>query len=245
MYITSVTIFCKFLVLFRKVTVSSIIFGLIILLKSPFEKAWNTELKNCIFLLRLLAPSWVMEQYRHNCVMFISLQWQIGLGETLCYRFRPSTPGGGSGSSLVKGSTIQVSFLNIRHIYPIANSYHFKLARVQPRCNCDCPGGSNFCNSKTDRWLFVKYENKSCERKFLNSESSTKVEICRVEVGLWMPWKSNKNRTMKNWKVRGDCSNMEDGFFSRNVILCEMALQKQVNYCLKIRKLKLKVTIKN
>ena len=34
-------------------------------------------------------------------------------------------------------------------------------------------------------------------------------------------------------------------FFSGRIILCEMALQNQFYYCLKIRKLKLRVTIKN
>ena len=34
-------------------------------------------------------------------------------------------------------------------------------------------------------------------------------------------------------------------FFSDRIILCEMALQNQFYYCLKIRKLKLRVTIKN
>ena len=40
---------------------------------------------------------------------------------------------------------------------------------------------------------------------------------------------------------------MEEDFFQQNdfMILCEMALQNQFNYCLKIRKLKLRVTIKN
>ena len=36
---------------------------------------------------------------------------------------------------------------------------------------------------------------------------------------------------------------MEEDFFQRNDFLCEMALQNQFNYCLKIRKLKLRVTI--
>ena len=44
-------------------------------------------------------------------------------------------------------------------------------------------------------------------------------------------------------EVRGDYSPMEEDFFQRNNFLCEMALQNQFNYCLKIRKLKLRVTI--
>ena len=44
-------------------------------------------------------------------------------------------------------------------------------------------------------------------------------------------------------EVRGDYSPMEEDFFQQNDFLCEMALQNQFNYCLKIRKLKLRVTI--
>ena len=36
---------------------------------------------------------------------------------------------------------------------------------------------------------------------------------------------------------------MEEDFFQQNDFLCEMALQNQFNYYLKIRKLKLRVTI--
>ena len=45
-------------------------------------------------------------------------------------------------------------------------------------------------------------------------------------------------------EVRGDYSPMEEDFFQQNDFLCEMALH-QFKYCLKIRKLKLRVTIYN
>jgi hypothetical protein len=35
---------------------------------------------------------------------------------------------------------IEVSFQSIRHVYPIANSYYFKLAQADVKCVCDCPG---------------------------------------------------------------------------------------------------------
>ena len=44
-------------------------------------------------------------------------------------------------------------------------------------------------------------------------------------------------------EVRGDYSPMEEDFFQQNDFLCEMALQNQFNYCLKICKLKLRVSI--
>ena len=63
---------------------------------------------------------------------------------------------------------------------------------------------------------------------------------------LRMPWKSNRHRRGNTMKieVRGDHSPMEEYFFQQNDFLCEMALH-QFKYCLKIRKLKLRVTIYN
>ena len=79
-------------------------------------------------------------------------------------------------------------------------------------------------------------------------QTQEEVYISRVqdkEVGLRMSWKSNRHsrgNTMKI-EVRGEYSPMEEDFFQQNDFLCEMALQNQFNYCLKIRKLKLRVTI--
>ena len=55
---------------------------------------------------------------------------------------------------------------------------------------------------------------------------------------------AQKRKYNENWKVRGDYSPMEEDFFQQNDFLCEMALH-QFKYCLKIRKLKLRVTIYN
>ncbi|CAB4064408.1 unnamed protein product [Lepeophtheirus salmonis] len=67
---------------------------------------------------------------------FTTLQWQIRLGETVCYRFKSETPSG------LKGY-IEVTYESIRSIYSISNHYFFRLAKSNVQCYCDCPGGSN------------------------------------------------------------------------------------------------------
>ncbi|XP_040568877.1 cell fusion protein aff-1 [Lepeophtheirus salmonis] len=79
---------------------------------------------------------------------FTTLQWQIRLGETVCYRFKSETPSG------LKGY-IEVTYESIRSIYSISNHYFFRLAKSNVQCYCDCPGGSNSCNTNT----------RSCEGK--------------------------------------------------------------------------------
>lgn len=71
-------------------------------------------------------------------------QWQIGLGQTLCYQFK--SPGNSDHRGL-----IEVSFQSMRSVYSIANSYLFKLPRANLECFCDCPGGANHCNAFTNR----------------------------------------------------------------------------------------------
>ena len=55
---------------------------------------------------------------------------------------------------------------------------------------------------------------------------------------------AQKRKYNENWKVREVYSPMEEDFFQQNDFLCEMALHK-LKYCLKIWKLKLRVTIYN
>ena len=40
----------------------------------------------------------------------------------------------------------------MKHVYSIANSYFFRLAKTKVKCNCDCPAGANSCNSVTNRY---------------------------------------------------------------------------------------------
>ena len=68
-------------------------------------------------------------------VFCFNFQWQIGLGETLCYRYSAS-----GASATVAPSMIEVTYQSVRHVYPVSNSYYFKLAQADVKCVCDCPG---------------------------------------------------------------------------------------------------------
>ena len=71
-----------------------------------------------------------------------TLTWQIGLGETLCYKFKSES------SSLV--GTVEVTYMSLKTIYSIMDSYQFPLVTSSVSCLCDCPGGASQCDSGTN-----------------------------------------------------------------------------------------------
>ena len=71
-----------------------------------------------------------------------TVTWQIGLGETLCYRFRSET-------SEMSGR-VEVTFLSLKSVYSIMDTYKFPLVRSSVRCLCDCPGGVSHCEPGAD-----------------------------------------------------------------------------------------------
>ena len=58
-----------------------------------------------------------------------TVSWNIGLGETLCYRFRSET----SDSE----GTVEVSYVSLKSIYSIMDTYKFPLVRSSVQCVCD------------------------------------------------------------------------------------------------------------
>ena len=68
-----------------------------------------------------------------------TVSWNIGLGETLCYRFRSET-------SDMEG-TVEVSYVSLKSIYSIMDAYNFPLVRSSVQCVCDCPGGATHCHN--------------------------------------------------------------------------------------------------
>ena len=46
---------------------------------------------------------------------FTTVSWQVGLGETLCYRFRSENSG--------RSGTVEVTFLSLKSVYSILDSY--------------------------------------------------------------------------------------------------------------------------
>ena len=74
---------------------------------------------------------------------FTTVTWQIGLGETLCYRFR-SEAGGASG-------LVEVTYTSLKSVYSIMDTYSFPLVRSRVQCTCDCPGGAAHCQVRIRR----------------------------------------------------------------------------------------------
>ena len=84
----------------------------------------------------------VVEEDGAESADLTTLTWQIRLGETLCYRFKSET------SSLV--GTVEVTYVSLKSIYSILDSYQFPLVASSVQCLCDCPGGSSQCDSQTN-----------------------------------------------------------------------------------------------
>ena len=84
----------------------------------------------------------VVEEDGGEAADVTTLTWQIGLGETLCYRFKSET------SSLV--GMVEVTYVSLKSIYSILDSYQFPLVHSSVQCLCDCPGGHSQCDSQTN-----------------------------------------------------------------------------------------------
>ena len=84
----------------------------------------------------------VVEEDGGEAADVTTLTWQIGLGETLCYRFKSET------SSLV--GTVEVTYMSLKSIYSMLDSYQFPLVHSSVQCLCDCPGGHSQCDSQTN-----------------------------------------------------------------------------------------------
>ena len=84
----------------------------------------------------------VVEEDGEEAEDLTTLTWQIGLGETLCYKFKSET------SSLA--GTVEVTYVSLKSIYSIMDSYQFPLVSSSVSCLCDCPGGASQCDSGTD-----------------------------------------------------------------------------------------------
>ena len=65
-----------------------------------------------------------------------------GLGETLCYKFKSESSG--------MAGTVEVSYVSLKSIYSIMDTYKFPLVRSDIKCSCDCPGGASHCHSGAD-----------------------------------------------------------------------------------------------
>ena len=73
---------------------------------------------------------------------FTTVTWQIGLGETLCYRFRSEATGA--------SGLVEVTYTSLKSVYSIMDTYKFPLVQASASCVCDCPGGASHCSGGVD-----------------------------------------------------------------------------------------------
>ena len=66
---------------------------------------------------------------------FTTVSWQIGLGETLCYRFRSESRG--------MSGTVEVTFLSLKSVYSIMDSYRSVFSPIIGRELHSVSGASN------------------------------------------------------------------------------------------------------
>ncbi|KAL5246852.1 hypothetical protein ACHWQZ_G018899 [Mnemiopsis leidyi] len=73
----------------------------------------------------------------------------IALEETLCYKikYNLTTP---DGRKQEKEVLYTLEYDNLKHVYNYKNQYDFAIPATDMTCWCDCPGGSNQCDSDTD-----------------------------------------------------------------------------------------------
>ena len=48
------------------------------------------------------------------------------------------------------GGTVEVTYVSLKSIYSIMDTYKFPLVRSDIKCSCDCPGGASHCDSGAD-----------------------------------------------------------------------------------------------
>ena len=95
---------------------------------------------SCSPSLGSMAGRMVVEQQDGSSLNLTNVSWQLGLGSALCYKFQ---------SSEVRG-TVEVSYVSLKTIYSVLDSYRFPLVSSYVSCLCDCPGGSSETDNAFD-----------------------------------------------------------------------------------------------
>ena len=154
---------------------------LLLCLKSVLSIALDTvPTRHCSSPTGSLDGRIVVEEDGEEAADMTTLTWQIGLGETLCYRFKSET-------SKLAGM-VEVTYMSLKTIYSIMDSYKFPLVSSTVSCLCDCPGGASQCDSHTNlcgnNTQCVTYYNPSvqsqgCALHFLQLSASL---CCSIQV---------------------------------------------------------------
>ena len=86
----------------------------------------------------------VVEQEDGRFLNLTNVSWQLGLTSSLCYKFL---------SDRKVAGRVEVTYVSLKTIYSVLDSFRFPLVSSSVSCVCDCPGGPSHCQAgeKYDR----------------------------------------------------------------------------------------------
>ena len=115
----------------------------------------------CSPSLGSLAGKIQVEEESGNAVNLTNISWQLGLSSALCYKFQ-------SDQQQELTGTVEVSYVSLKTLYPVLDTYRFPLVSSQVWCVCDCPGGPSHCQAGADL----------CTNSTSSSSSSSSSRLC-------------------------------------------------------------------
>ena len=83
----------------------------------------------------------VVEQEDGRFLNLTNVSWQLGLGSALCYKFRSEQEARGR---------MEVSYVSLKTLYSVLDTFTFPLVSSSVSCVCDCPGGPSHCQAGKD-----------------------------------------------------------------------------------------------
>ncbi len=60
---------------------------------------------------------------------------------------------------------VEVTYVSLRSVYSITDTYQFQLGSASAECSCDCPGGASACAPHTDPCQAHKLNNTRSWKK--------------------------------------------------------------------------------
>ena len=87
-----------------------------------------------------LAGKIQVEEESGGSVNLTNVSWQLGLASALCYKFQSDQ----QQQQQVTGS-VEVSYVSLKTLYPVMDTYRFPLVSSQVTCVCDCPASAHVC----------------------------------------------------------------------------------------------------
>ena len=96
--------------------------------------------------------------------------------------------------------TVEVTYVSLKSVYSIMDTYTFPLVHTRVQCTCDCPGGVSHCHSGLDMCTNTTnchtYYNPSvqsggCFLQWLKLSASI---CCKIQVKLFPAINSTKRR---------------------------------------------------